>query len=67
MQDTFKLRDVSEDVKVIVNCVRDLTSRGRNSDFTLIHFVEMFKGDGVISQYCYICTHFQLFKNRDCW
>lgn len=42
-KDSFKLRDVTEDVKIIIKCVRDLTS-GRNSDFTLIHFVEMFKG-----------------------
>lgn len=42
-QETFKLRDVTEDVKAIIRCVKDLTS-GRNSDFTLIHFVEMFKG-----------------------
>ncbi|XP_052240275.1 recQ-like DNA helicase BLM isoform X2 [Dreissena polymorpha] len=42
-KDSFKLRDVTEDVKVILACVRDLTAN-RYSDFTLIHFVEMFKG-----------------------
>lgn len=42
-KDSFKLRDVTEDVKIIIRCVQDLT-KGRNSDFTLIHFVEMFKG-----------------------
>ncbi|XP_053405296.1 recQ-like DNA helicase BLM [Mercenaria mercenaria] len=43
-KDSFKLRDVTEDVKAIIQCVRDLTSSRRNSDYTLIHFVEMFKG-----------------------
>ena len=42
-QEAFKLRDVTEDVKVIIKCVQDLTSK-RNSDYTLIHFTEMFKG-----------------------
>ena len=44
-QETFKLRDVTEDVKAIIKCVKDLTTARRNSDYTLIHFVEMFKGD----------------------
>ncbi|XP_060601355.1 recQ-like DNA helicase BLM [Ruditapes philippinarum] len=43
-KETFKLRDVTEDVKAIIRCVKDLTSTRRNSDYTLIHFVEMFKG-----------------------
>ncbi|WAQ98944.1 BLM-like protein [Mya arenaria] len=43
-QETFKLRDVTEDVKLIIKGVQDLTAKRYNSDFTLIHFVEMFKG-----------------------
>ena len=43
LQETFKLRDVTEDAKLIIKCVRDLTS-GRKSDYTLIHFIEIFKG-----------------------
>lgn len=42
-QDSFKLRDVTEDVKLIIGAVKDLTEK-RYSNFTLIHFVEMFKG-----------------------
>ena len=42
-QETFKLRDVTEDAKLIIKCVRDLTS-GRKADYTLIHFIEIFKG-----------------------
>ncbi|XP_041370771.1 Bloom syndrome protein homolog [Gigantopelta aegis] len=40
---SFKLRDVTEDCKVIVKCVGDLTST-RRANYTLLHFVEIFKG-----------------------
>ena len=40
----FKLRDVTEDAKEVVKCVRQLTSSPR-SNYTLLHFVELFKGE----------------------
>ena len=43
-QDMFKLRDVTEDAKEVVKCVRQLTSSPR-SNYTLLHFVEHFKGE----------------------
>ncbi|OWF37785.1 Bloom syndrome protein-like [Mizuhopecten yessoensis] len=45
-KDLFQLRDVTEDAKQIIKCVRSLTSSGtgRNSDYTLLHFVEIFRG-----------------------
>lgn len=43
-QDMFKLRDVTEDAKEVVKCVRQLTSSPR-SNYTLLHFVELFKGE----------------------
>jgi len=36
-QDMFKLRDVTEDAKEVVKCVRQLTSSPR-SNYTLLHF-----------------------------
>ncbi|KAK7116772.1 hypothetical protein V1264_002393 [Littorina saxatilis] len=42
-KDMFKLRDVTEDAKEVVKCVKELTSSPRKN-FTLIHFVEIFKG-----------------------
>lgn len=45
-KDIFQLRDVTDDVKEIIKCVRSITSTGgrRGSDFTLLHFVEIFRG-----------------------
>ncbi|XP_060083863.1 recQ-like DNA helicase BLM [Ylistrum balloti] len=45
-KDMFQLRDVTEDAKEIIKCVRSITSSGgrRGSDFTLLHFVEIFRG-----------------------
>ena len=46
-QDTFKLRDVTEDAKEVVKCVRELTPNPRDN-YTLLHFVEIFRGEGTI-------------------
>ncbi|XP_059159362.1 recQ-like DNA helicase BLM isoform X2 [Physella acuta] len=42
-KDSFVQRDVTADAKEIVKCVKELNSNGR-SNYTLIHFVEIFKG-----------------------
>ncbi|XP_076443905.1 uncharacterized protein LOC143282199 [Babylonia areolata] len=42
-KEMFKLRDVTEDAKEVVKCVRELCSSPRNN-YTLLHFVEIFKG-----------------------
>ncbi|XP_052240277.1 recQ-like DNA helicase BLM isoform X3 [Dreissena polymorpha] len=51
-KDPLMLRDVTEDVKAIIACVKDLTA---NSDFTLKYFMEMFKGsnDNKIVENCH--------------
>ncbi|XP_033749832.1 Bloom syndrome protein homolog isoform X2 [Pecten maximus] len=45
-KDIFQLRNVTDDVKEIIKCVRSITSSGgrRGSDFTLLHFVEIYRG-----------------------
>ncbi|XP_050402456.1 recQ-like DNA helicase BLM [Patella vulgata] len=42
-KDSFTLRDVTDDAKVIVQAVQDLASQPRNK-LTLLHFVELIKG-----------------------
>ncbi|KAJ8304560.1 hypothetical protein KUTeg_018143, partial [Tegillarca granosa] len=43
---SFQLRDVTEDAKLIVQCVKLLTdnNKRRGNNFTLLHFVEVFRG-----------------------
>ena len=53
-QDTFKLRDVTEDAKEVVKCVRELTPNPRDN-YTLLHFVEIFRGEGTDSDCCFVC------------
>ena len=45
-QGSFTIRDVTDDVKEIIKAVKDLTSGGnrRSNNFTLLHFVEIFRG-----------------------
>ncbi|XP_062613336.1 recQ-like DNA helicase BLM [Saccostrea cucullata] len=44
-KESFQLRDVTDDVKEIVKCVKDLTVNGRRgNDYTLIYFVDIFRG-----------------------
>ncbi|KAK3098744.1 hypothetical protein FSP39_022633 [Pinctada imbricata] len=44
-KESFQLRDVTDDVKEIVKCVKDITMNGRrNNNYTLLHFVDIFRG-----------------------
>ncbi|XP_062602937.1 recQ-like DNA helicase BLM [Saccostrea cucullata] len=43
--ESLQLRDVTDDVKKIVKCVKDLTVNGRRgNDYTHIYFVDIFRG-----------------------
>ncbi|XP_048737766.2 recQ-like DNA helicase BLM isoform X2 [Ostrea edulis] len=44
-KESFQLRDVTDDVKGIIKGVKDLTNSGRRgNNYTLIYFVEIFRG-----------------------
>lgn len=43
IQNSFETRDVTEDAKLVVKGVREMTA-GRGRQFTLLHISEVFKG-----------------------
>jgi hypothetical protein len=49
-KESFQLRDVTDDVKCIIKGVKDLTNSGRRgNNYTLIYFVDIFRGNGEIT------------------
>lgn len=44
IQEVYEKKDVTEDAKCIVNSVDTILRTSRNKNFTLIHFLEVFKG-----------------------
>ena len=78
LQDIFKLRDVTEDAKEVVKCVRELTPSPRDN-YTLLHFVEIFRGEGTDSGFFFVCGRGRggrrvadpikglVFKGEVCW
>ncbi|KAK7481319.1 hypothetical protein BaRGS_00027399, partial [Batillaria attramentaria] len=43
-KDSFSIRDVTDDAREVVRCVREITNGRGNSNHTLLHLIEIFKG-----------------------